>query len=194
MKTKNNINGIILAGGQSRRMGQSKAFMEFQGKPFIQYCIDALKPLVNEIIVVSDDVKFDTFEIQRINDEIKNAGPLAGLYTGLKYSEASYNLVLSCDVPCIETSILQKLIDTIDPEIDVVQTESEGNTHPLIAVYQNSCALKLKNVLDQGERSLRIALNGLNSKTIQLNGTEALHLRNINTPKEYKALKYEVEH
>ena len=194
MINKNNINGIILAGGQSRRMGQPKAFMEFQGKPFIRYCIDALKPLVNEIIVVSDDAKFDMFEIHRINDEVKNAGPLAGLFTGLKYSKASYNLVLSCDVPCIETSILQKLIDAMDSEIDMVQTESEGNTHPLIAIYQKSCALKLKSLLDQGERSLRGAVNQLNSKTIHLNGHEALQLKNINTLEEYKALKHEAEH
>lgn len=194
MEIRDNINGIILAGGKSRRMGQSKAFMEFKGKPFIGYCIDAMKPLVRKIYVVSDDPRFDAFDVERIEDDIKEAGPLAGLVTGLKHSEAPYNLVLSCDVPCIETSILQQLMDAIDSKTDVVLTESNGQTHPLIALYQKSCAPTLKKGLDSGERRLRKAIAKLTAKTLHLEGNEALQVRNINTPSEYKALKYEVEH
>ena len=189
-----NINGIILAGGKSLRMGQSKAFLEINGKPFIQYCIDVLTPYVDEIIVVSDNAQFDTFPITRIEDDIKNAGPLSGLYSGLNYSKTAYNLVLSCDVPFVKDSLMQKLVEAIDHETDVVQTESEGRTHPLVALYKKDCAPTLKTQLEKGERRLRIAVKLLKGKILYLNETEASQVRNINTPSEYKALKHEIEH
>ena len=84
MITNNNITGIILAGGKSSRMGTDKAFLKWNNKLFIESIIDALDPLVSEIIIVSNDEKYDSFKTKRIKDVIENAGPLAGIYSGLK--------------------------------------------------------------------------------------------------------------
>lgn len=194
MEGKHDINGIILAGGKSERMGTSKAFLEFKGKPFIWYCIEALKPLTKKIIVVSDDPRFDAFPITRISDEIKESGPVGGLYSGLKYSNTQFNLVLSCDVPCIQTSMLQRLVDAMDQTIDVIQLAGEEKSHPLLALYQKSCTDYLKQQLENDERRLRKVVAPLKTKTLTITGEEANQLRNINTKKEYKALTYDVEH
>ncbi len=194
MKGKHNINGIILAGGKSERMGTSKAFLEFRGKPFIWHCIEALKPLVNEIIVVSDDPRFDDFQVFRIPDTIKDVGPVGGLYSGLTYSKTQFNLVLSCDVPFIKTELLRQLIDAAEETIDVVQLASESTSHPLIALYQKRCASYLVEQLSQNERRLRRVITFLRTKTVSITGPEALQLKNINTREEYNALNYEIDH
>ena len=92
MAVKNNITGIILAGGKSSRMGSDKGFLKLNDKRFVLYSIEALKPLVSEILIVSDNENYDTFGYKRIEDIIKNSGPVAGIYSGLKASKTEYNL------------------------------------------------------------------------------------------------------
>ena len=135
MSNKNNITGIILAGGKSSRMGSDKGFVIYNDKPFIQHIIDALQPLVDEIIIVSNNPDYDAFKLKRVNDIIENAGPIAGLYSGLHHSNTVMNLVLSCDIPLINKDVLEQLISQKSEEIDVIQIESQGKTMPLIALY-----------------------------------------------------------
>ena len=97
MVDKKNITGIVLAGGKSSRMGSDKGLLTINGKMFIEHVVDAMKPLVDNIIIVSNNKMYDQFGYERIEDEIINSGPMAGLYSGLKHSESEYNLVLSCD-------------------------------------------------------------------------------------------------
>jgi len=116
MKNKNHITGIILAGGKSSRMGTDKGFVLYKNKSFIQHIIEALQPLVDEIIIVSNNPDYDIFGLKRVSDLIENAGPLAGVYTGLDYSETENNLVISCDVPLINSETLTLLIDGIEDQ------------------------------------------------------------------------------
>ena len=72
MIDKKNITGIILSGGKSTRMGTDKGFLLLNKKPFTQYSIDALQPLVSEILIVSDNPDYDVFGLKRIKDITKN--------------------------------------------------------------------------------------------------------------------------
>ena len=74
MIDKKHITGIILSGGKSSRMGTDKGFLVYDGKPFVQHSIEALKPLVSNIIIVSNDEDYDVFGFNRIQDVIKNRG------------------------------------------------------------------------------------------------------------------------
>jgi len=136
MKDKKHITGIILAGGKSSRMGTDKGFVIYKNKAFIQHIIEAINPLVDEIIIVSNNPDYDIFRLKRIDDIIENAGPLAGVYSGLYHTTTENNLVVSCDVPMINSETLSLLINEIDETSDVVQLESQGKTMPLIAAYK----------------------------------------------------------
>ncbi len=194
MDTNNNITGIILSGGKSYRMGSDKGFVLYKNKPFMQHVIDAMQPLVNEIIIVSDNPEYDKFKLKRINDSIKDAGPLAGLYSGLQASKTELNLVLSCDIPLMNTKTLQKLIDQVSDEIDVIQIKSKGKDMPLIALYNRQCKTVCYKLLMQGERRLRVALEQLKVKTITLDEFQEKFTENINTQDDLKkinnAIKY----
>jgi len=188
MMNKNNITGIILSGGKSSRMGTDKGLLLFENKPFIQHSIDALKPLVSEIIIVSNNKDYNVFGFKRVEDAIENAGPLAGIYSGLNESKTDYNLVLSCDIPLISSEILEKLINAIDDVSEIIQIESEGKNMPLIALYKKSCAAKFLKLLNEGERKLQVAVNKCNVKNVKLNEHDAFFTKNINTKNDLKAI------
>ena len=159
MIEQKDITGIILAGGKSTRMGSDKGFLKFNGKSFIEYSIAALKPLVSQIIIVSNNADYDIFNVKRVEDVIKEAGPLAGIYTGLKTSKTEFNLVLSCDVPLITKEILEMLIEAQDRQSDIIQIVSQGKSMPLIALYKKCCETQFYQLLKNDERRLHVAVN-----------------------------------
>ena len=189
MIDKANITGIILSGGKSSRMGTDKGFLKHKGKTFIQHSIDALQPLVSETIIVSNNSAYDVFKLKRIKDEIENAGPLAGVYTGFMQSKTDYNLVLSCDIPLISSEILELLIESMDDTSEVVQIEANTKTSPLIALYKTSCASKFYKLLNEGERRLRYAVNQCQVKHVKLDSDIGFYTLNINTPEEFKMIQ-----
>ncbi len=194
MIQKKNITAILLAGGKSSRMGTDKGFVDFNGATFIAHIIETVQPLVGKIMIVSNHNEYDVFKLKRVEDIIPDAGPLAGLFSGLFYSETTYNLVLSCDVPLINAAVLKLLIEGFDPEMDVIQIESDGKTMPLIAIYKKQCMHPCLDALKRGERRLRAAVATLKTKTIKLDPSLDLFVRNINTQGELKELRNELEH
>lgn len=189
MINKKDITGIILAGGKSSRMGTDKGFLKLNNKPFVQYSIEALKALVSEIIIVSDNSDYDVFGLKRITDEIKEAGPVSGIYSGLEASKTDYNLILSCDIPLITSEVLKKLINAIDGTSEIIQAESNGKTMPLIALYKRCVKDRFKNFLKQDERRLRIAIKGCNYKNVVLDESFQNVTLNINTKEELKQIE-----
>lgn len=188
MSKKNNISGIILAGGKSSRMGTDKGFVLYQGKTFIQHVIEAMAPLVNDLIIVSDNRDYDIFNCIRVDDIIKNSGPLAGLYSGLNYSKTEYNLVVSCDVPLINNFVLQKLIDQIPSEADIIQLQAKERDMPLLAIYKKECCKQFLDLLCNNERKLTNALLTFDVKKIVLDKTLEHFTANINTINELNDL------
>ena len=108
--SKKNITAIVLAGGKSSRMGSDKALLLYKNKTFLEHVVCAIKPLVDEILIISDNKDHQVNDCTTIPDLILNSGPIAGIYTGLKNSKTENNLVLSCDIPLVQTSILEFII------------------------------------------------------------------------------------
>lgn len=187
------ITGIILAGGKSSRMGSDKGLLTFNNSTFMSHIIDAAKPLVSEILIVSHNPSYDEFGYKRIEDLIVNSGPLAGLYSGLYHSKTKYNLVLSCDVPLVNTLVLKRLVEEFEDGIDVIQIQSQNKTMPLIAIYKKECLSTCKTLLLQGEKRLRTAVTQLNTKTVVLDSELDLYVRNINTLKDLNEIKNAIE-
>ncbi|MBT8265988.1 MAG: molybdenum cofactor guanylyltransferase [Bacteroidia bacterium] len=185
-----NITGIILAGGKSSRMGSEKGFVKYKDLPFISHVVNAMKPLVSSTIIISSNSAYDPFCDLRVEDEIKNAGPLAGLYSGLKHSTTELNLVLSCDVPLIKTEVLSTLLNPELSKFEVVQFGANDETLPLIALYKKSCQTSCKKLLDSGERRLKVAVASFSSFTIHPEPHIEPLLKNINTLKELNELQW----
>ena len=194
MSNKKDITGIVVAGGKSSRMGADKGLIKIDNKTFVENVITAMEPLVNEIIIVSNNPEYDQFGFYRVEDEIKDSGPLAGLYSGLKYSNSEFNLVLSCDIPIIKTEILEKLIEVDYKNYEVTQIESHNKTMPLIAIYQKQCMHKCLELLQQDERRLRVAVNQLKTKTIVIDSEYDPFVKNVNNKEDLKTINHAIEH
>ena len=194
MVDKKDITGIILAGGKSSRMGTDKGFLMLNNKPFVQYSIDALTPLVSKIIIVSDNPDYDILGFKRVNDLTKNAGPVAGICSGLEASSTDYNLILSCDIPLITSHVLEKLITNIDTNSEIIQVESQGKSMPLIALYKKQVTPIFNTFLKNNERRLRVVIKHCKSKNIALEKEYAYSTMNVNTQTELKAVKHAYNH
>ena len=194
MIKRTNITGIILAGGKSSRIGFDKGFINLNGKPFLVHIIEAMKPLVNNIIIVSDNTDYDKFGYQIVNDLIKNSGPVAGLYSGLSNSKTEYNLVLSCDVPLIKTFILEQLIDRFDIDYDMIQLQSENKSMPLIAIYKTHCLHTFEGQLNKNKKRLRIAVEQLKHKTITIDSECDQYVKNINTIAQLNEIQHAIKY
>ena len=194
MIDQTHITGIILAGGKSSRMGYDKGFALYNDRPFIIHIIEALQTITDEIIIVSNNAAYDQFGLKRVEDLIKNTGPLAGLYTGLYHSKTENNLVLSCDVPLVSNALLSTLINKISNEDDIVQISIKGRTNPLIAIYKRHCITACLKALDAGERRMQAFVNQQNTRTIVLDSALEQHAQNINTQHELNQLYDRTEH
>ncbi len=194
MNPKKNITGIILAGGKSSRMGSEKGLLLLNGIPFIEHINNALQPLIDELIIVSNNPEYDKFQGTRVQDIIPNSGPIAGLHAGLSYSNTENNLVLSCDVPYVTTNLLQRLLLQEKDDHDLIMFADRQQTIPLIAMYKKRCVSKCKQFLDQNEKRLRKLISELNTKTITILEKEYLLVSNINTPEDLKKITNGVNH
>ena len=114
-----NVAGLILAGGQSRRMGTDKSFVALNGVPLIQQVIDRARPQVSVLAVNtnSDDLRYGTLGLPLVQDlHTGFQGPLAGLHAGLtwlQFQDAEWLATFACDTPFFPTDLVQKLWDCV---------------------------------------------------------------------------------
>lgn len=188
MIQKEDLTGIIIAGGQSSRMGVPKGLLNYQGKPFIWHISEALKPLVRNIIVVSSLKEYRDLGYTIHADLVPNAGPAGGIYTGLHYSRTPWNICLSVDVPKIKTDILRALIEQASKDKCIVQCKTEKETHPLVAIYPKEVKSFFKAELNKHHFKLQGIVNDLNHSNLYLNTTQAKGLYNVNTKQDLNKL------
>lgn len=139
MTTSTNIQAAILAGGRSRRMGQDKSFLDLDGKPMIQHVIDQLRKLDLDVMLITNAPSdYAVFGIPMFGDELPGNGSLGGLYTALVKAEAAHVLCVACDMPFLNTSLLDWLV-SLRHGYDAVVPRTGEITHSLHAVYAQSC-------------------------------------------------------
>ncbi|MCB0409341.1 MAG: molybdenum cofactor guanylyltransferase [Flavobacteriales bacterium] len=177
---------IILAGGKSSRMGQDKGLMFLKGKPMIEHIIDVVKPFSEEILIVANDYNYKKFGVSVFYDEIKEKGPLAGIYTGLKNSSSEWNLILSCDVPYVNERLIKLLIENSNG-FDITIPQKDNQTHQLIGVFNKNCIHSFKANLDQNQLKLKNAYESLNLNIVDANIIEDKVFTNINSKDDIKA-------
>lgn len=153
------ISGVILAGGQGRRMGQvDKGLQVFRGSALVEWVIARLKPQVAEILINANQNqdRYDGYGYKVIADLLPDyAGPLAGLQSAL--SSASHDLVLTvpCDSPFLPTDLAQRLqVALCGAGADVAVACTGAQPHPVFCLARRSLLPHLSNFLQQGGRKI----------------------------------------
>ena len=129
---------IILAGGQSKRMGANKALIPYLGKLLVQYSIDLALSFNNKILISANNHDFDYLGFPVINDIYKDSAPLSGVHAGLKSSSSDWNLVLSCDMPNVTKKLIDKLLSVLNDDLRMVVPRHDGFPEPLCGFYHRN--------------------------------------------------------
>lgn len=133
------MTAVILAGGQSRRMEQNKAWLEIGGRPVIQRVLSQVAPLFEEIIIAGDSSPdLQNLGVKIVSDKFKGKGPLAGLYTGLITSRSEWIFCCACDMPFLNKKLLLALKGQAS-RVDTVICQWEGRLQPLHGFYRQTC-------------------------------------------------------
>ena len=161
--------GIILAGGDSKRIGTDKGLIDLNGRVLISYVIESLRPVVDEIIVVVGSKERIPYYRKAVEDDIQvvpdlydDGSPMIGLITGLTHAKGTYAVVAACDMPFINSDLVD-LLFLLSFELNgTLLVKPNGWVEPLPAVYKVDIGKKKAIQLrTQGDLRLRKVLETL---------------------------------
>jgi molybdopterin-guanine dinucleotide biosynthesis protein A len=185
------MTGIILSGGENKRMGKDKAFLKIAGKPMIEHVLQALQSVVDRIIIVTNSPQaYASYDALVVTDASAKRGPLTGIYTGLLHSQDEYNIVVACDMPFLNPGLLSYMAG-LAGEYDVVLPKVGDFVEPLHAIYRRSLLPVIEDRIRRDARQIRgifseARVRYVTESEIDRFDPERRSFRNLNTPEEYK--------
>lgn len=192
------VSAIVLAGGKSSRLGRNKA-LEILGKEnLVKQVVSRLSNLSNEIIVAIAPEQVVSFvrtqpATRVVVDLYPGKGPLAGIYTGLSAANTSHSIVVACDMPFLNQSLLCYLVE-LSPAFDIVVPRVEGMSELLHAVYSRECLAPIEHMLQQDRLRVSDLLRLVKVRYVgeeEINRFDPKHLSffNINTKADMERAK-----
>jgi len=159
MDSRAGIIGVILAGGQARRMGgQNKALIEFRGKPLLAHAMERLGPQVETMILSAngDPSAYTEFGLHVVPDSIEDGGPLAGILAAMEWARAqrpaaNWLISVAVDTPLFPTDLVARLCEAVGREQSAV-ARSDGRLHPTFGLFDLNLIGDLRAYLGSGKR------------------------------------------
>ncbi|MBU8913782.1 MAG: NTP transferase domain-containing protein [Spirochaetales bacterium] len=177
---------IVLAGGRSSRMGTDKRLLNIDGLPLVEHVYRRLEGTVGEVLVsVAGAACPGIPGARRIVDRFGNAGPMGGVASALEQSRYDVNFVTACDIPAVPLGFIGSLLRRSRNHQVVVPVDEAGRYEPLFAVYSKSVLPRLRRLLEDGERRIRMLYDQVDTCRIDI--PPGIDLRNLNTKADYRA-------
>jgi molybdopterin-guanine dinucleotide biosynthesis protein A len=178
---------IVLAGGESTRMGCNKALLDVGGRPLIERILGQLGPSFSQILISARNAQdYPSLGYPVIPDRSAGQGPLMGIASALEASENDLNLVVPCDLPDIPRWLVRRLLREARDADAVVPVTSDHHYEPLFAVYRKRVLPAIWKALQRGERRVASLYDQCSLKVLPL--PEGVSLKNLNCPADYRAL------
>jgi molybdopterin-guanine dinucleotide biosynthesis protein A len=182
-----NISAVLLAGGESRRMGKDKATLLFYGKPLWQIQLERLRKLEPTEIFVSarTDPVWRPADAQFVADNPPPRGPLSGLAASLAKMRTKHLLALAIDMPFITEKYLTLLCSQIEPRRGVI-AKIDDRFEPLAAIYPQEALENVQSALSGKDFSLQTVTGSLAAvgklQVIPVTSQERKFFQNVNEP------------
>ena len=188
--TDRSVFGLVLAGGESRRMGSDKALLLRNGQSQLAYAVELLDECVDKVFVSTRPEQHDEGERARfdqITDRYENIGPVAGILTALETHPDVDWLVVACDLPNIDKATIEVLLAERNGSqpFTAYRSSHDDLPEPLCAVYHSGCAEIVQRFVDEGINCPRKIL--IRSETRLLDQPDPRSLDNVNTPDDLQA-------
>ncbi|MCL1797917.1 MAG: molybdopterin-guanine dinucleotide biosynthesis protein B [Eggerthellaceae bacterium] len=198
------VSVVIQAGGESRRMGQSKSTIPFAGRPLITRLIERLAPVADELLITTNEAQrlafladeYPELDIKLVPDVCDCRGALPGLYTALKQASNPYVAVIACDMVFASPALVVAEATTMyETDADVVIPVNKHGFEPFHATYRkDACVSAIKKKLDAGEKRAQAFFGEV--KVVEFPQAKVLEVEpmggcfiNANTPEELKAIE-----
>jgi molybdenum cofactor guanylyltransferase len=190
------IAGIILCGGQSRRMGRAKAWLPFGDELMLQRVVRILGSAVQHLVVVAapnQEVPPLPSSVTIVRDSTPGRGPLEGLSAGLatlgNTSEAAF--LTSCDAPFLQPAFVTRMAELLGKHMICVPHVG-GFFHPMAAVYRMEVCHPIQRLLAAGRLRPVFLFEDLPTRIVEAHELADVDpalqtLRNLNSPEDYEA-------
>lgn len=178
--------GLVLAGGQSRRMQYDKALIAYHGTPQLLWTYRLVASLCRQTFISVRPDQHDKVRdnLPRIEDSQPAVGPASGLLAAAGYAPGKAWLVVACDLPYLSSEVLQHLVRQRDPQRPATAFRSvhDGLPEPLCAIWEPAGLDQLSQQVAAGRYCPRKTLAGADIRLLA--PLQALALENVNTPAE----------
>lgn len=191
------ILGVLLAGGQSRRMGSADKFLlPYQGRALLQHCLDRARPQVDELVISAngDASRLAPFGLEIIADRWPDhPGPLAGIISVMSWAQKArkrhaWLATFATDTPNFPAHLVLRLRQSIDANKSLVAVaRSQEDAHYTFALWSMSLLPNLLEAFNSGERSLHRVIQQLKASYVFF--AEEACFFNLNTPDDWDRLK-----
>ncbi|HEX3559667.1 MAG TPA: molybdenum cofactor guanylyltransferase [Pyrinomonadaceae bacterium] len=190
------LEGFILAGGASSRMGEDKSRLRLGGVTFVERIAETIRPLASRVSLVSSRPDASAHGLPVVRDVYASRGALGGIHAALKRCRAPCALIVSCDLPFVTRELFERLSSLRTDETDAVApVQDDGRPQPLCALYAaNTCRSVADEMLRTDRLRPRELLSLVRTRWVafdelsDLAGSE-LFFSNVNTPEDYEMAK-----
>jgi molybdopterin-guanine dinucleotide biosynthesis protein A len=190
------VGGVILCGGESKRMGRPKAWLPFGDELMLPRVVRLLGEVVSPLVVVAapgQDVPLLPPDVTVVRDDERGRGPLQGLAAGLRALEgrADAAYASSCDVPFLQPAFVRRLIELLGDHHICVPRVGDYH-HPLAAVYRVEVVEAVERLLQANRLRPVFLFEAVPTRVVEAAELADVDLsfrtlRNLNTPEEYAA-------
>ncbi len=157
------LDGVVLAGGSSRRLGLDKALLRFGGAPLLKIVVDRISQVCEDVVVAVDrPARYQALRLSAklVADAAPGLGPISGLQSGLQACDTEHILVVACDLPFLNVELLRFIAD-LPRSYQALVPRSEGRWQPLCAIYARSCLEVVDAMVSAGGGSIHQLLERL---------------------------------
>jgi len=190
---RNEITGVILAGGRGSRMGGTdKGLVTLNGRPMVEYVLAALHREVDHLLINANRnrERYSTFGYPVVPDLIGGyLGPLAGMASGMQAATTRYIVTAPCDSPLIGNGLVRRLYETLIRANAEISVAHDGERmHPVFALMQRDLLPSLLAYLNAGDRKIDRWYAQRRLAVTDFRDTPAMFL-NVNSPEERAELE-----
>ena len=181
---RENASAVILAGGLSSRMGEDKSMLSIDDQPLISIIADQLKPVFDEVVIGTNDIKkFNFLNLRIIQDIEKNKGPLMGILSCLKSSNSDINFITACDIPLMNLQFIKDMIHIAKDYDIVVPVSAKNKYETLFAVYNKRITGIVEDTIKSNKSRIIEIFDKLNVHFIKFKNRDWYY--NLNTKQNY---------
>ena len=197
--------GFVLAGGRSTRMGRDKALLPAVrtnnggdtsregGRTLLEQIANCVRDAAGSVVIIGPPERYAFTGFPVIADIVEAKGPLGGICTALRHTNADWNLIVACDMPRIDSELLKRLLDAAEASgkdclVPSTRIGASAGLEPLCAVYHARVLPAAEDAIHRGRLAMHDFVRSIDAREWLVE--DLASFQNVNTPEQYAPAQY----